>query len=154
MLRYRLSLLFLLVFALPVNADVPVSKSFFNGVAIGGQDTVAYFTAASRQSGQAVEGDKRFATQWLGAIWYFASAADRDKFSANPAAYIPEFNGHCANALSLGEGLIKTDGQTWQFFGDQLFLFYAPRGLARWQDGDFADYLATARQNWLRLSAP
>ncbi|WP_320823043.1 YHS domain-containing (seleno)protein [Reinekea sp.] len=154
MLRYSLSLLFLFVIALPVNAQAPVSKSFFNGVAIGGQDTVAYFSPASRQSGQSVEGDKSFASQWLGAIWYFANAADRDKFAANPAAYTPEFNGHCANALSLGEGLIKTNGQTWQFFGDQLFLFYAPRGLTRWQDGNVEAYLATARQNWLRLSAP
>ena len=154
MLRFSLSLLFWFVIALPANAQAPVSKSFFSGVAIGGQDTVAYFSAASRQSGQAVEGDKRFSTQWLGALWHFASADDRDKFAANPEAYVPEFNGHCANALSLGEGLIKTDGQTWQFFGEQLFLFYAPRGLTRWQNGDFAAYLATARQNWLHLSAP
>ena len=57
----------------------------------------------------------------------------------DPERYAPACNGHCANALSLGEGLIKTDGTHWQIFEDQLYTFYATRGRDRWFAGDFKE---------------
>jgi len=77
-----------------------------------------------------------------------------ERFAADPEKYAPEFNGHCANALSLGEGLVKTDGTVWQFFDDKLYLFYAEKGLERWQSGDFKQYRTAAEKAWLVLSAP
>ncbi|MEJ2073396.1 MAG: hypothetical protein P8X79_08050 [Reinekea sp.] len=74
--------------------------------------------------------------------------ASRDKFAANPEAWIPEFNGFCANALSLDEGLVRTDGTVWAFFDDKLYLFYAQGGLDRWQGGDFRDYRSEAERAW------
>ena len=131
-------------------AQEPVSKGFFTGVAIGGMDTVAYHTPGQTE---AVAGRKDFEYEWLGATWRFADVQSRDKFAANPEQYRPEFNGHCANALSLGEGLVKTDGKVWQFFDDKLYLFYAEAGLERWQNGDFRAYRARAEQAWQDILA-
>ena len=58
------------------------------GVAIKGYDPVAYFTER-----HAVKGKKEFAFKWQGAEWHFYSAANRDKFVANPQAYAPQYGG-------------------------------------------------------------
>jgi len=54
-------------------------------------------------------------------------------------------------ALSLGEGLIKTDGTVWEFFGGNLHLFYAERGRQRWLNGDWEAYKVQADKAWAEL---
>ncbi len=135
-------------------AEAPVSKSRLGGVAIGGHDTVAYHDIERDPQANAIEGAKRFLVEYQGAKWYFASEESAATFSADPDRFKPAYNGHCANALSLGEGLVRTDGETWEIFGDELFLFYAPRGRVRWLEaGDaWADYRAQADAAWAELS--
>jgi hypothetical protein len=58
------------------------------GVAIKGYDPVAYFT-----EGRAVKGKKEFEYKWQDAKWRFSSAANRDKFAADPQAYAPKYGG-------------------------------------------------------------
>lgn len=58
------------------------------GVAIKGYDTVAYFTER-----RAVKGKKDFEYEWQDAKWRFSSAANRDKFAADPQAYAPKYGG-------------------------------------------------------------
>ncbi len=132
----------------PVLAAEPVSTGFFGDTAIGGQDTVSYHTPGVRQAHKVLAGDKLFEVQYLGASWRFASRESADRFAADPARYVPHYNGFCANALSLGEGLIKTDGTVWEFFEDQLFLFYAERGRQRWLTGDWKAYRAKSDAAW------
>jgi YHS domain-containing protein len=135
------------------HAAEPVSTGFFGNTAIGGQDTVSYFSPAVRKSHVVLEGERRFEVVYLGAHWRFASRESADRFAADPAQYVPHYNGHCANALSLGEGLIATDGQVWEFFDDQLFLFYAERGRQRWLSGDWKAYRAQADAAWTAITA-
>ena len=146
----RLISVLVLLFAVfgPAHAGEPVSTGFFGNTAIGGQDTVSYFTPQVRQTHQVLAGDKRHEVQYLGATWRFASRQSAERFAADPARYLPTYNGHCANALSLGEGLIATDGTVWEFFGDELFLFYAERGRQRWLGGDWKAYRAQADAAW------
>ena len=59
------------------------------GVAIKGYDPVAYFT-----EGRAVKGKKEFEYKWQDAKWRFSSAANRDKFAADPPAYAPKYGGY------------------------------------------------------------
>ena len=132
-------------------AGDPVSKSFLTGIAIGGHDTVAYHRLDNRKLNRAIMGNKTWKAEWKGADWLFSSKADRDLFAANPARYSPAYNGFCANALSLGEGLISTDGTNWQIFGDQLYTFYAARGRERWLAGDFEEYRAEADRAWKEI---
>ena len=146
-----IAVMLLLAQALAANAGEPVSKSFLTGVAIGGHDTVAYHKLGDGEPHQAVEGSKTWKVEWKGADWLFTNEADRDLFAANPDRYSPVYNGYCANALSLGEGLIKTDGTHWQIFGDQLFTFYAARGRERWLDGNFTEYRAAADRAWKEI---
>ena len=136
---------------LPAYAREPVSTSFFGNTAIGGKDSVSYHAADVKASHSVVEGDKRFEVQYLGATWRFASRESAQKFAADPAAYAPMYNGHCANALSLGEGLVKTDGSVWEFFGDKLYLFYAEAGRQRWVKGDWRQLQGQADAAWRRL---
>lgn len=138
----------LLLFAASVPASEAVSTSRWDATAIGGHDTVAYHDEATQQSHRQVAGEERFEVQWKGALWRFASQASADRFAADPERYRPEYNGHCANALSLGEGLISTDGTVWEFFGDQLFLFYAERGRQRWLSGNWQRYKTEADSVW------
>lgn len=130
------------------NADEPVSKNFLTGIAIGGHDSVAYHRLGSSEPHQAVEGNKTWKVEWKGADWLFSSKTDRDLFAANPGKYSPAYNGFCANALSLGEGLIKTDGRNWQIFDGRLYNFYAARGRERWLSGDFTEYKTVADKAW------
>ncbi len=141
-----------LVFAGVVSAAEPVSKSRFKGVAIGGHDTVAYHTLERAPQAAALKGKKSFVVKYKGAKWNFSNKESADKFSANPEMYSPAYNGHCANALSLGEGLVRTDGTHWEILDDQLYLFYAARGRDRWLDGNWATYKVEADAAWAKLS--
>lgn len=134
-------------------AAEPVSKSRLSGVAIDGHDTVAYHQLGREPQEAAVEGVKTYTVEFKGAKWRFASEQSSKLFAAEPEKYSPAYNGHCANALSLGEGLIRTDGTHWEIFEDQLFLFYAARGRDRWTDGNWKTYKLDADAAWVNLSA-
>lgn len=132
-------------------AGDPVSKGYWNSIAIDGHDTVQYHADAVRSKHAEVKGEKRFSVDWNHATWLFASQASADKFAATPERYVPRYNGHCSNALSLDEGLISTDGTVWEFFGENLHLFYAERGRQRWLNGNWKSYKATADEAWEEL---
>ncbi len=149
----RCAALLLAAFTTLAHAAEPVSTGWLNGVAIGGKDTVSYYSADVKASHQVVEGNSTFTVQYLGAPWRFASKASADKFAANPAAYVPQYNGHCSNALSQGEGLISTNGSVWEFFGDKLHLFYAERGRQRWLTGDWQAFRQQADKAWQDILA-
>ena len=149
----RFAALLLAAFTTLVHAAGPVSTGWVNGAAIGGKDTVSYYSADVKASHQVVEGNSTFTVQYLGAPWRFASKASADKFAANPAAYVPQYNGHCSNALSQGEGLISTNGSVWEFFGDKLHLFYAERGRQRWLTGDWQAFRQQADKAWQDILA-
>lgn len=133
-------------------AAEPVSKSRLSGVAIGGQDTVAYHQLETEPHASSVEGQKSYTVKYKGAKWRFLSKQSSELFAANPEQYTPAYNGHCANALSLGEGLIRTDGSHWEIFEDQLYLFYAGRGRERWLDGHWESYKMMADAAWDRIT--
>ncbi len=130
----------------------PVSKSRLGGVAIGGHDTVAYHQIDRDPQADSVEGVKSYTVEYKGAKWRFLSKESSELFAANPEQYSPAYNGHCANALSLGEGLIRTDGTHWEIFDDQLYLFYAARGRTRWTDGNWETYKVASDAAWEALS--
>lgn len=134
-----------------VFAGEPVSKSYFGSVAIGGIDTTAYYLPQVQKEHKEVVGESQFTVEWKEAKWHFASQHSADKFASDPERYQPHYNGFCSNALSLGEGLITTDGTVWEFFGDELHLFYAERGRQRWLKGDWKLYKKQADNAWAEL---
>jgi len=130
-------LVVLLGASLSVHAEEPVSKSRFKGVAIGGHDTVAYHSLSSNPQQMAVGGKKSFTIEHKGAKWRFLNQGSADLFRDNPSAYEPAYNGFCANALSLGNGLVRTNGTHWEILDNKLYLFYAADGRDRWVEGDW-----------------
>src|SRR6201996_517285 len=71
--------------------DTAPSMTGMPRLAIGGYDTVAYFTL-----GKAVPGTLEYQTVWHDARWQFASKEDLDLFSADPEKYAAQYDGHCA----------------------------------------------------------
>lgn len=138
-----LILFFAQLFAQFSFANEPVSTGYLNNIAIGKHDSVSYHLNAIPQ-----KGDKRFAHEWQGAKWVFATAEQRDLFASNPEKYKPAYNGFCSNALTLNEGLIPTNGKVWHIFNDTLHLFFAERGRVRWVNGDYQVLRAQADQAW------
>ncbi len=65
-----------------------VNKTSF-GVAIKGYDTVAYHT-----ENRAMKGKREFSYNWNDAVWYFATAENRDLFKADPERYAPQYGGY------------------------------------------------------------
>jgi len=145
---FLITLLALGLFLPAAQAGEPVSKSYFGGIAIDGKDAVAYHKVGETDPHKASKGSKSWKAEWKGTTWLFTNEADRDLFAANPESYAPAYNGFCANALSLGKGLLKTDGTHWQIFDGQLYTFYAAPGRVRWLAGDFREYKIAADKAW------
>ena len=150
----RLFILLFSICSLPLSgfAEEPISKHKKSGITIGGHDTVAYHDSENIAQHSAKKGDKENSAEWMGAIWQFSSSEKRDMFLADPDKYRPAYGGHCANALSIGEGLIKTDGKTWEIFEDELYVYYAPRGRKRWNDGNWKSYKIDADKAWKKIT--
>jgi hypothetical protein len=85
-------------------------------VAIQGYDTVAYFT-----DGKAIKGSNIYEYVWDDAKWYFASAAHRDLFIAEPEHYMPRFGGFCAGAMMNGL-LVPANPEAWAIVDGKLYM--------------------------------
>jgi hypothetical protein len=112
-----------------------------DGVAIRGTDPVGYFT-----EGRPVPGDPAITAEWGGATWRFASAANRDRFLADPEAVAPQFGGYCAWAVANGY-TAETDPEAWKIVGGKLYLNYSPEVQADWET-DIPGNIAKAEKNW------
>jgi YHS domain-containing protein len=126
---------------LPVSAEGVVNASSWTGTAIEGYDPVAYF-----EEGKPVEGDSDYTHDWMGATWYFASAANRDLFAADPEKYAPQYGGYCAWAVANGY-TAKIDPQAWAVVDDKLYLNYSLDVQKQWQQ-DVPGNITKADGNW------
>lgn len=124
--------------AAPVNAE--------GGIAVRGTDVVAYFA-----EGRPVPGGAAFTHAWQGATWRFASAANRDRFAADPARYAPAYGGFCAYAVSEGY-TAPIDPAAWKIVDGRLFLNYDRAVQRRWER-DIPGRIARADAHWPRLAA-
>lgn len=113
------------------------------GVGAGGYDAVSYFT------GTPVEGSKEFSTNWKGAEWRFASAANRDAFTASPEKYAPQYGGYCAFALSKG-ALAKGEPTAWTVNEGKLYLNYSEAVRENWRT-DIPGNVTKADGNWPKV---
>lgn len=111
------------------------------GVALDGQDVVAYFTQS-----KLVMGVSQFKHNWGGTTWMFASAANRDMFANNPEKYAPQYGGYCAQATSEGN-LVVTQPDAWKIVNGKLYLNYDKTVQAQWI-GDIPGHIASANKNW------
>ena len=122
-------------------AAPPVYTGIVKGVAVGGYDPVAFFT-----DGKPAKGNKDLTTNYDGATWRFASAANRDAFQADPAKYAPQYGGYCAYAVSKGS-TAKGDPQAWTVHDGKLYLNYNKNVRATWAK-DIPGNVKKGDANW------
>jgi YHS domain-containing protein len=111
------------------------------GVALDGQDVVAYFT-----QNKLVQGNKSYTYQWNDATWQFSNAEHRDLFAKNPEKYAPAYGGYCAKAASDG-ALATTIPTAWEIRGGKLYLNYSAEAQKEWRE-DTANKIVRADKNW------
>jgi YHS domain-containing protein len=133
--------LMLVLAPLPVSAEGVVNASSWTGTAIEGYDPVAYF-----EEGKPVEGDSDYTHDWMGATWYFATAANRDLFADDPEKYAPQYGGYCAWAVANGY-TAEIDPQAWAVVDDKLYLNYSLDVQKQWQQ-DVPGNITKADGNW------
>ncbi|MEO8517164.1 MAG: YHS domain-containing (seleno)protein [Flavobacterium sp.] len=119
-----------------------------NKVAVQGYDPVAYF-----KQNKAVKGKKELAVTYLGAVYYFSSAANKELFSKNPAAYEPQYGGWCAFAMGDHAEKVEINPETFKIVDGKLYLFYNAffnNTLKSWNK-DEKHLKTNADTNWKKL---
>jgi len=115
-----------------------------DGIAIRGYDAVAYHT-----EGRAVKGTSDFVHTWESAHWHFASAANRDRFAANPEQYAPQHGGYCNMAMAKDQ--VKAgDPNAWAIIDGKLRLYASTKGRDNFQKNTAAN-VGLAARNWQYL---
>jgi hypothetical protein len=116
------------------------------GLGAKGYDVVSYFTEA-----KAVLGSDRYATDYGGARWLFASAEHRDLFAADPEKYAPRFGAYCAWGVAQGKLFDVDPVNGWQIVDGRLYLNFNAQLNATFAK-DAASFIATAARNWPALN--
>lgn len=97
-------------------------------LAINGYDSVAYFTES-----RPVEGRPEFVHDWDGVRYQFSSAANRDRFAADPDRYAPNYGGSCAATMAGRGARQPADPRYWLIIDGKLYLFAAQVGVDRFK---------------------
>ncbi|MDX2233338.1 MAG: YHS domain-containing (seleno)protein [Hyphomonadaceae bacterium] len=118
----------------------PVSVELFQQAAVGGYDVTSYFAGAP------VVGSPQFTATHNGATYRFASAANRDRFAANPAAFAPQYGGYCAWAVAQG---YTAPGRPrhWRIVDGKLYLNYDANVQSKWEK-NIPGFISAANGNW------
>ena len=98
----------------PVNA---VADGDDARVMLQGHDVVAYFT-----EGRHRPGSRQFQTVHEGVTFRFASAEHLALFQREPAKYLPQYGGYCANGIVYGIPW-GGDADTWKLIDGKLYIF-------------------------------
>ncbi len=125
-------------------AEAPVYTGFLSSLAVDGHDPVAYFT-----EGRPVAGSRALESEYNGATWRFASAANKAAFDAEPARYAPQYGGYCAWAVSEGY-TAKGDPANWRIVDSKLYLNYNTEVQRTWEK-DIPGNIGKADGNWPKV---
>lgn len=134
----------LIAFASISSAGVETSTDV-NDVILAGHDAVAYFTES-----KPVVGSERFTAQHEGAVYRFASAANRDEFRSNPQKYAPAYGGYCAFGTSLGKKF-AIDGKAFKVVEGRLYVNKNLAVLDTWKK-NIPGNIVKAEGQWPQIS--
>lgn len=116
-------------------------------IAVSGHDPVSYFAG----NGVPVKGSAAHAVKYEGAVYHFASADNASRFAADPAAFAPQFGGHCAWAMARGY-LAPGDAAQYAVVDGKLYLNFNAEVKATW-DTDRAGFITTGHKKWKDVPA-
>ena len=118
------------------------------GYVAEGYDVVAYF------NNQAIEGNKKFISNYDGAKYKFSTENNLEQFKANPEKYIPQYGGYCAYAIAVKSKKMSVNPETFEIRDGKLYLFYNAWGtntLELWQKENVKGLQEKADKNWVSL---
>ena len=120
------------------------------GFAVSGYDVVAYRSLEQAPVGSpqpaAVPGRADITADYNGVRFAFASPENRELFLANPARYVPQYDGHCAYGVSKG-GKVPGNPNLWRIVDDKLYLNITPVVVGFWE-ADVPGNISKAEGNW------
>ncbi len=120
------------------------------GFAVSGYDVVAYFgldqAPVGSEQPQAVAGRADITAEHNGAVFAFATEANRETFLADPEKYLPAYDGHCAYGVSRG-GKVPGNPHLWRIVDGQLYLNITKNVVGFWEE-DISGNISLAEGNW------
>lgn len=123
------------------------------GYAASGYDVVAYFDLGQNLVGMeqpaAIPGRADITADHNGATFAFSTQANRDRFLANPAAFAPQYDGHCAYGVAQG-GKVPGNPNLWRIVDGKLYLNITPDVVGFWEQ-DIPGNLNSSAANWVSL---
>lgn len=123
------------------------------GFAASGYDVVSYFGLPQSEIGAPQQpplpGSAAITADYNGATFAFATEANRDAFVANPAAYAPQYDGHCAYGVAKG-GKVPGNPTLWRIVDGKLYLNITPNVVGFWEE-DIPGNLTLSETNWTAL---
>lgn len=140
----------LVLLSSPIFSQQALRKAQFNtdknSVAVSGYDVVSYFTES-----KAVKGDKKFAANADGVLYYFSTQANKELFLKEYKKYEPQYGGWCAYAMGATGEKVEIDPETFKIVNAKLYLFYhswVNNTLTKWNK-DETNLKTKADKNWL-----
>lgn len=120
------------------------------GFAVSGYDVVSYFDLPQSDVGQAqaepAKGLQAFTAEYNGAEFAFSTAENRDRFLAEPAAFAPQYDGHCAYGVAKG-GKVPGNPNLWRIVDGKLYLNITKNVVGFWEE-DIPGNISLAEGNW------
>lgn len=123
------------------------------GYAVSGYDVVEYFnlkqSAVGKTQPKGVPGKAKFTAEYNGSMWAFSSKKNRNAFLANPAAYAPQYDGHCAYGVSVGNK-VPGNPNLWRIRNGKLYLNIT-KDVARTWERNIPGNLKKSTKKWVSL---
>lgn len=120
------------------------------GFAVSGYDVVSYFDLPQSKVGQPQQsplpGQSSITAEYNGATFAFATEANRDRFLADPAAFVPQYDGHCAYGVAKG-GKVPGNPTLWRIVDGKLYLNITKNVVGFWEE-DIPGNLKKSEKNW------
>jgi YHS domain-containing protein len=122
----------------PVNAHEQDGQS---RLMLKGYDVVSYFTDNKHALGKA-----EFRSVYEGVTFQFATAEHKALFDKEPAKYLPQYGGYCADGILYGIPW-GGDADTWTLKEGKLYIFGGQASKDAWEL-NLHDNYATADKMW------
>lgn len=123
------------------------------GFAVSGYDVVAYWdmdqNAVGTAQPAAVPGKADITAEYNGATFAFSTEENRDTFVADPAKYVPAYDGHCAYGVSKG-GKVPANPNLWRIVDGTLYLNITKDVVGFWEE-DIPGNITLAENNWIGI---
>lgn len=114
-----------------------------DGIALLGYDPVSYF------EGRPQKGTPAYRVESMELTWWFANQRHADTFRESPDAFIPQYGGHCALAMSLGE-LAPGSPESWSITNGKLY--FHNNGLTSWLFKMIPGRVSNANAKWAKFA--